>query len=472
VLRAEVAPLPAPRMVRVLAAGVLIASVLLAAYVQTGELRVALFFSAGIAALAAVLWLAARGLMRAIASLPRQRLPVIAWHGAAALTRPSAGTTGSIVALGMGTLVVLGVALIEGVLAREVAHALPKDAPSVFLVDVQPEQWPEAERIVRAHRGTQIQSVPVIMARLKAVGARTVDALVAEREAAAGVSPSGQRDRARGEGRPRGMLTREQRITMLQTLPPSNEVVAGALWSRPDIDNEISLEQDFARDLGATLGSRLTFDVQGVPIEFLVTSLRRVEWRSFSVNFFLVAEPDGPLADAPRFVLGAARIPAELEQRAQNELAERMPNVTVMRMRAMIERASELLAQVATAVRLIGAFAALTGLVILAGAVASTQLRRSREAALLKALGVTRARVAGLFAVEYALTGGVAAFMAAFGAYGLTWSFASYVLELSSAPSWIACVVGFFVIVALSVGAGLLASARALRAPPLAAFRE
>ncbi|HMI90288.1 MAG TPA: FtsX-like permease family protein, partial [Polyangiales bacterium] len=420
VLRAEVAPLPIPLAVRALAGVALAASVLIAAYVQTGELRTTLFFSGGVAALAAVLWLAARGLLRAIASLPRARLPVIAWHGAAALTRPSAGTTGSIVALGMGTLVVLGVALIEDVLAREVAQALPKDAPSVFLVDVQPEQWPEVERIVRAHRATELQSVPVVMARLKAVAGRTVGALVAEREAALRKAPTGQRDRAGDQERPRAMLTREQRITMLRTLSPSNEIVAGALWSRPDMDNEISLEQEFARDLGAGLGSRLTFDVQGVPIEFVVTSLRKIEWRSFSVNFFLVAEPDGPLADAPRVVLGAARIPAELEQSAQNQLAERFPNVTVMRVRALIERAAELLAQVATAVRLLGAFAALTGLVILAGAVASTQLRRAREAALLKALGVTRARVAGLFAVEYALTGSVAAFMAAFGAYALT----------------------------------------------------
>ena len=60
-----------------------------------------------------------------------------------------------------------------------------------------------------------------------------------------------------------------------------------------------------ARDLGATLGSTLTFDIQGVPISFVVTSLRRVDWRSFSVNFFLVAEPGGPLAEAPRFVLAA-----------------------------------------------------------------------------------------------------------------------------------------------------------------------
>jgi putative ABC transport system permease protein len=404
--------------------------------------------------------------------LPRERLPVLAWQGAAALARPSAGTTGSIVALGMGTLVVLGITLIEGILASEVKSALPQDAPSVFLMDVQPDQWPGVEKVVAAEGGTHVQAVPVIMGRLKAVGSKSVDSMIAEASKQADSARGGARDRARDEERPRQMLTREQRLTMLKQLPPSNEITAGGLWSRPDIANEISVEEEYARDLGATLGSTLTFDVQGVSIEFVVTSLRRVDWRSFSVNFFLVAEPGGPLAEAPRFVLAAARMPIEREQAMQDKLAAAFPNVTVLRIRAVIDRASELLTQVAVAVRLLGAFAALTGLVILAGAVASTQLRRAREAALLKALGLTRARVAGLFAIEYALTGSVAAFMAAFGAYGLTFAFTRNVLELSASPSWLACLIGFAVIVALSIVAGLLASARALKAPPLAVFRE
>jgi putative ABC transport system permease protein len=238
------------------------------------------------------------------------------------------------------------------------------------------------------------------------------------------------------------------------------------------VPNEISVEQDYARDLGATLGTVLTFDVQGVEIDFVVTSLRKVDWRSFSVNFFLVAEPGGPLEEAPRFVLGAGRVPPAAEQAMQNQLTGLFPNVTVLRIQPMIERATELLGQIALAVRVLGAFAALTGLVILAGAVASSQLRRAREAALLKTLGVTRLRVASLFAVEYALTGVVAATLASLGAYVLVLLFTRNVLQLGTAPSWAAALVGWLVIVLLSVGAGLLASLRALRAPPLAVFRE
>jgi putative ABC transport system permease protein len=473
VLRAEVAPLPVPRLVRVLSSLVLAVGILAAAFAQTRNPVIALSFAAGVSVLAGLLWLLARALLRGVGRLPRARLPALVWQGAAALARPSAGTNGSIVALGLGTLVVLGITLIEGVLTREVATALPKDAPSVFIVDVQPDQWPGVEQIVRQQGGRNIQSVPVVMTRLRAVGGRNIDQLVRDRERLDGSrSDTGNGDRARDEARPRQMLTREQRITTLKTLSDSNEIVAGALWSKPGVPNEISVEEEYARDIGATLGSILTFDVQGVPLDFEVTSLRKVDWRSFSVNFFLVAEPGGPLEDAPRFMLGAARVPADNEQAMQNAIAERFSNVTVLRIQPMIDRATELLGQIAIAVRLIGGFAAITGLVILAGAVASSQLRRAREAALLKTLGLTRARVATLFAVEYALAGAVAATLASLGSYVLVTLFTRNVLELTTAPSWPASAIGWLVIVVLSIVAGLLASARALRAPPLAVFRE
>jgi putative ABC transport system permease protein len=281
------------------------------------------------------------------------------------------------------------------------------------------------------------------------------------------------RERAKDKSdqdRERWVLTREQRITSLRTLPPTNHVVAGKLWSKPGVQ-ELSVEADFARDLGAKLGTQLTFDVQGVPVAFEITSLRRVEWRRFAVSFFLVAEP-GSLDDAPQFLLGAARVPRPAQQKLQDELAKTVPNVTVVRVQDILERAAELVTQLSVAIRLLGAFAMLTGLLILAGGVAATQLRRAREVALLKTLGVTRARVAMLFAVEYVLLGAVAGLISAAGAYVLTVLFTRGVLQMTSWPSLLVCGVGFVSVAVLSVAAGLLASVRALAVAPLEVFRE
>lgn len=459
VLRSEADPLPAPRLVRWGASALAGGAVFVSAWLQSERAKLALGFAAGVAGLTLLLWLGAQALALLTRRLPRSALPPLVWHGLAALGRPGAGTRASIVALGLGTLVVVGVALLQGILNHEIAQALPKDAPSVFLVDVQPDQWPEIQRIARAEGAHRLISTPVITARLAAVDGRSIEQLVKDHP-----GDPNERDRSRW------MLTREQRLTFMRKLPADNRIVEGKLWQDPD-PSELSVEQGFAQSLGIKLGSRVRFDIQGVPLDFKVTSLRTLDFRSFALNFFLVAEP-GALDAAPQIILGGVRLPAAAEQPLQDRLAERFPNVTVLRVQGLLKRASGILDQLALAVRLLGSFAVFTGLVILAGAVAGSELTRAREAALLKALGIARTRVMAMFALEYALKGLVAGALGALGGYLLTAFMARELLDLDTPPSWRTCLAAVAITVLLSTVAGLLASARALLVRPLDVLRS
>jgi putative ABC transport system permease protein len=363
-----------------------------------------------------------------------------------------------VIALGLGTLVVVAIVLLDGMLGRAMETALPARAPSVFLLDVQPDQWPEVAQLGRELGATRIDSVPVVMARLLAVDGRDVPSLLRARP---GEAATRQREQ--------WVLTREQRISWMQELPEDNRLVQGSLWSDPE-RAEVSVEEGFAGELGARLGSVLRFDVQGVVQELTVTSIRTIAWRSFAANFFLVAEP-GVLDEAPHFRLGALRLPEPSEQPLQDRLAASLPNVTVLRVRSLLAEARGVLAQVAAAIRLVGGFAVLTGLVTLAGAVMATQARRAREAALWKALGLTRRRVALLFAVEYALSGAVAGLVGAGGAYLLALAVARWLLSLQELPSVATFVLAVGATSVLATCAGLLASAHALRVAPVQVLR-
>lgn len=462
VLRSEADPLPTPRGLRLGAIGLAGAGLFAAALSQAHAYPQALAFTAGVGLLTALLWGGAHWLQRMVGRLPRRRMPVLLWQGAAALARPGAGTTGTTVALGLGTLVVLGISLVQQVVDREVRAALPADAPSIFMADIQPDQWRALEALVGEHGARDVKSAPVVMARIASVAGRSVAALMAER-----AGPGVDAEEAR---RAHWVLSREQRITWRRALPASNRITRGALWDRPGTA-ELSLEARYARDLGVTVGDALELDVQGVPMPFVVSSIREVQWRSFEPNFFLIAEP-GYLDDAPRFVIGAMRAPAAREAGLQNAVTAAFPNVTVIQVRRMIERVASIFERVAFGVRLLGGFAMLTGLVILVGAVAASQLRRAREAALLKTLGVSRARVAAMFAIEYALRGLLAGLLGASGGYLLCLGFARSVLQLDAWPSLPLCAIAVLGTVALSVCGGLLASLRALRVPPLHVLRQ
>ncbi len=459
VLRADAEPLPMPKRVRALALGATLFALIGAAHLQTERMDIALWFSLGFASLAGLLALAAQALVRSLEHVRGDALPAWLWNGAAALRRPGSAAIGSMVALGLGTTVVLSMQLLQDTLDRDLAAALPRDAPSLFLLDVQTDQWDGVAALAKEMGASASDSVPVAMARLTAIDGSTVDRLVKTRGRDANENTRGH-----------WVLTREQRVTWGERLPPDNKIVAGTLWSRPDV-NEVSVEQGFARDLGVKIGSVLDFDLQGVPMSFTVTTLRTVEWRSFSPNFFLVVEP-GVLDKAPHVRLGYVRIAEAKERALQDRLSSGFPNVTVLRVRDLAARALDVLQRVALAVRVLGGFALLTGIAILIGAVAASGTRRVREAAVLRALGVRRAEIARLLAVEFALRGGVAGALGAAGAYGLAYTCSAFVLELHTRPNALACVVALFAVMGLAVAGGLLASVRALRVVPIAVLRR
>ena len=153
-------------------------------------------------------------------------------------------------------------------------------------------------------------------------------------------------------------------------------------------------------------------------------------------------------------------------------MVEAFPNVGVLRVRPLLERVASTLGRIALAVRLLGGFTILTGIAILAGAVAASSMRRGGEAALLKALGLTRRGVALLFSVESGLLGLVARLLGGLGALLLSWVFLSVGLDMEGVPSLAAVPAAGLASAALAVLAGLAASARALGSSPMAALRR
>lgn len=454
VLRRDADPLPPRRGVQALLLLAVAVGVFAMASFQAASLDLGARFTGGLLGAGLALTLGARGLQRLAARAPRRRSSFATRYGLAALARPGAGTLGAAVGLGLGVLVVLGMWQVESQLAAQLERDLPANAPNTFLIDIQPDQWAGVRAALERGGATTIESVPVVMARLTAIDGKPVEELAGKNA---------------DERRRRWALTREQRLTYLAELPKDNTLVAGRLWSDP-AQPEVSLEKEFADDIGARLGSRLRFDVQGVPLELEVTSLRSVKWESFAINFFIVVEP-GVLEDAPQQRLAAARLPDGAEQRVQDALAERFPNVTLLRVREILEKITGVLRRIGLGVRFLGGFTVVAGIIILAGAVSAGAARRGREVALLKTLGLTRAGVVRVFAVEYALLGLLAGLLGSAAGGVLAWAVLTRGMEVKWQLQTVPLVLAVAGTIVLAVGAGIAASLGALRRPPIEALR-
>ncbi len=467
VLRRDADVLAGSRLTGALVAAAVLAGIFATAWIQSGRAIFGAGFAAGIVAATAALALAAALLARAVGRLPRRFAKVWIRHGLSAVARPGAGTIGAIVALGLGVLVVLGLWLVQRGLSDRLRADLPTAAPTAFFIDIQKDQWPGIKKLLEDQGAEQIESVPVVTARIVALDGKPVPkAVVEERH---DERHEERRGEGRGERHGRWALTREQRLTYLDKLPAGNVVVEGSLWSDPG-HPEVSIERDFAGELGVRLGSTITFDVQGVPVEVWVTSLRTVEWKTFGINFFLVVEP-GVLESAPQNRVATAQLPAGREQAIQDRLAAAYPNVMLIKIREILEKIAAILERIGLGIRLLGGFTVAAGIAILAGAVSAGSARRGREVALLKTLGMTRRGVVAVFSVEYALIGLVAGAIGAAGGGVLAWAVLTKGMDTPwrSQPAAFAIALG--ATVALSVLAGIAASLGALSRRPIDVLR-
>jgi putative ABC transport system permease protein len=419
---------------------------------QAGSWKVGGLFIGGFAGGLVILYLAARAALAGARRLPR--VPCIAWrHAVAALHRPGGHSATVLVTLGLAVMLVVAVALLEGAIRAALSGPSAARAPAFFFIDIQPDQAQDFARLVAERTGSAPNLVPVVRARLAAVNGEPLS------------RDTGRRDEA-------WYLTREYVLTWAAARPERDVITSGSWWTPEEAAREplISVEDEIAKSLGVGVGGRLTWDIQGVPITARVTSLRKVDWRTFGANFFVVFSP-GALDGAPAtFIATAQAAPAEAD-RLQSAVVAAFPNISAIPVREVLERAARLVDQIALAVRLVAAVSILAGLIVLAGALSITRHERLYQAVIWKALGATRGLIARTFAVEYALLGAAAGLAGTALAAALAWGVQRWVLEVPWLwqPAALAAGVAGATLLALAVG--YLGSYRLLGQKPLAVLR-
>ena len=374
-------------------------------------------------------------------------------YGVANLNRRALGSIVQMTALGLGIMALLLLTLVRSQLLENWRASLPADTPNQFLVNIQPDQV-EAVRGFYEREGLARPILnPMVRGRLVAINDRTVQ-------------PSDYPDE-----RTRRLVDREFNMSFMADLPSDNAVLAGRWWTPADRGaGLLSVEQGIAARLGVKLGDRMTYDVAGVRREFVVASLRRVDWDSFRTNFFVVAPP-GALDGLPVSYISSFRLP-EGREGFMNALIREFPNLLVIDVGAVLSRVQSMIDQIARAVEFLFLFTLLAGLVVLYAAIASTRDERMFEGAIIRTLGGSRRQLQIVQWAEFTAIGGLSGLVAAFGASALAWALARWVLNVPFAIDpwlWIVGLAGG----ALLVGtAGWLGTRGAALAPPLATLRR
>lgn len=405
-----------------------------------GDLRLGGVVLGGFALAIAVFALAGKVLL-ALATRGAARFAAGGWRlGLASLSRRSDAALVQIVALALGLTAMLLLTLARTDLLAAWQGKMPPDAPNRFVVNIQPEQRADLEAFFSRAGLTPPRLEPMIRGRLTAVNGKAV------------ASADYPDDRARR------LVEREFNLSARNDLPEGNAVVAGR-WHRAGAVLEFSVEKGLADTLGLKLGDALTYLVAGQNFSGRIASLRKLNWDSMRVNFFVIA-PEGTLDDLPVSYITSFYLPTERAALA-GDLVRAMPNLTVIDVAALVRQLQATLDQAARAVQLVFLFALGAGLAVLYAAIEAGSGERNHELAVLRALGARRVQLRQALLAEFAVLGLLAGLLAGLGAGAIGAALARWVFQLDYLPSAAYLAVG---VAAGLVGVGVAGLSAARRA--------
>jgi putative ABC transport system permease protein len=447
VIRRDVGALKATSLVVLGAGGLGFAALLLAV---SADWKLGLIAVGGFAAAAAMFALLSWGAVMALKrTVPEARAPrwlVLATRQIAA--RPAFAVL-QVSALAVGLLALVLLVLLRTDLVASWRAATPRDAPNRFVINIQPEQGEAFRQTLAAAGIAKYDWFPMIRGRLVAINNRPV-------------SPA-----QFVEDRAKRLVEREFNLSHDAQLPGHNRVVAGR-WQANEAD-AVSVEEGLATTLGVKIGDRLRFDIAGQAREGRITSLRKVDWGSMRVNFFVMF-PTAAMPDLPATTIAAFRAPEQ--PGFDNALARDFPNITTVDVSAQIGQVQRVLDQVIRAVEFLFAFTLAAGLVVLFAAVTATREARAREFAVMRAMGAGRTLLAQVQRGELLGVGALAGGLASIAAMVVGWALARYAFDFQWTASWSVPLIGAAAGALLALAAGWWGLRDVLRRPVVETLRR
>ena len=393
-----------------------------------GGVEAASWFSLGVVVLSSMLMLISLGLMKLTHILIRPRWPYAIRQGLSNLYRPQNQTTTLLLSFGLGITLISSLYLTQDLLLSALNFSTSDDIPNVAFYDIQADQNNGVNQVINELGYETLQNVPIVTMRLEAIGNAKVTQILADTSRSAR----------------RWALQREYRSTYRDSLIETEKLTEGEFIGqyKLNMDNlandyvPITVSSDLMDDLAATIGDTLRWDVQGITISSTIVGIREVSWDEPQPNFFVVF-PDGVLNYAPQFFATTVRTSTRSEALIlQQQIVQRYPNISALDIGLLIESFRDFLNQITFVIQFIGLFSILTGLIVLAGAAASSRFQRLKEAQLLRILGAQKQIIKRILFIEFFAVGGLSSLLGVGLSLGVSYLVGYFVFDLVLQPSW------------------------------------
>jgi putative ABC transport system permease protein len=437
--------------------GLIILFVVTFSYFQLDSWIGSIFFTIGIGIAFLILAFVAWLLMKVVRVIIQNSWSYLLRQGFANLYRPNNQTIILMVSIGLATAFICILFFIQGMLMKQVSLSSGRSQANIILFDIQSSQQKSIADLTREQKLPVLQQVPIITMRIEQINGKTQEQVAKDPKSKVA----------------KRAYSNEYRVTYRDALTPSEKIIEGEWTGTAPVgkDIPISVEEGFSKRNHINVGDHLVFNVQGLPMQTVVGSLRQVNWNKIQTNFQIVF-PKGVLEDAPQFYVELTHVPsAKASARFQQAVVRRFPNVSVIDIGQVVSLLDDLLDKIGYIIKFMSAFSIITGVVVLIASVRISKYQRVQESVLLRTLGANRKQIFSITALEYLLLGSLSALTGILIAVTGSWLLAKYSFEIPFAVNFLPATALFVIVAVLTLIIGLINSRGVLSKPPLEILR-
>jgi putative ABC transport system permease protein len=430
-----------------LSAFLIFAFFMLLVFWQVKDLKTALYFVLGVISLIVITTLLAAAVLFILKRITVRNLLVR--QAVKGLFRPKNATRPIIITLTASLAVIFAIYLIEQNLDANFIQSYPEDAPNIFFLDIQPSQLEAFSKTL----AVPTKYYPIIRATIQSINGEKIDRQ--------------QERQRRGDN-----LGRTFNLTYRNYLLEDEAVIKGNGLHREDWgDLQVSVMDTVAEIRQMKIGDRITFKIQGVPLQARISSIRSRTRESIRPFFYFVF-PENTLRDAPQTIFTAVRVARQQTSALQTRIAENFPNVSVIDTTQLLTVLSAVVKKLSLIIRFFAAFSTVAGILIILSSILATRYARIQEAVYYKILGARSNFVVKVFTLENLVLGLVSAALALLLSQAGSWLICLKVLNISYRPFIFQSILLVIATILLVVTVGLVPSISILRKKPIVYLRE
>ena len=265
------------------------------------------------------------------------------------------------------------------------------------------------------------------------------------------------------------LMDREANLTWQNLLPVSNKLVAGKWWTEGDEVKEVSVDQEIAVSMDLEIGDELTFSAGGKTFSVSVTSFREIEWQSFSPNFFFILSPAAG-KELPNSYITSIKV--KDSNKLMNNFVATFPTITSVNLEAIINQAKNSISSASLAVQYIFLLTLIAGVLALIASIYANKDQRTKEAAIMHAIGASRAMIFKSAASEFFILGILSATTAVIFSTLLSSVIFYQFLDLIYSPNILILGLSFLLAITFIFVAGVLSIRKSIYASPMITLRD